>query len=66
MEMTHVKITFILGGNCRIRSFTPLKGKQAEGTHPNPFFFMADAPAFVKKDQVEASEGLNLREAYIN
>ena len=34
-------IKSLLGGNCRIRSYSPLKGKElkkAKGDNPNPFF----------------------------
>lgn len=40
-ELSQSKIISTLGGNCRIRSYVPLKGnglKEATGTNKNPFF----------------------------
>lgn len=40
-EVSKATITATLGGNCRISSYVPLKGKglqPAEGDNPNPFF----------------------------
>jgi alpha-L-fucosidase 2 len=40
-EIALVKIKSSLGGNCRMRSYFPLKGKglkEAHGQNPNPFF----------------------------
>ena len=40
-QLTKTTIKSSCGGNCRIRSYFPLKGKgliEAKGTNPNPFF----------------------------
>lgn len=62
-QLTYVKIKSTLGGNCRIKSFTKLKGTPAEGVNPNPMFFVPDAPAFVKNENAPHGE-LTLKEAY--
>lgn len=47
-ELKDAIITSSLGGNCRIRSYSPLKGiklKEAMGTNPNSFYHVPDAKA---------------------
>jgi len=44
-EIASATIKSSLGGNCRLRSYVPLKGKglkMAKGQNPNPFFTSAD------------------------
>jgi alpha-L-fucosidase 2 len=44
-EFTSAKIKSSIGGNCRIRSYVPLKGKrikEAKNQNPNPFFKTPD------------------------
>ena len=62
--LTHLKITSTLGGNCRIRSFTPLRGEPAVGPNPNPRCFAPEAPAFVSDEAAQHGE-LALRESYL-
>lgn len=62
-KLTHVKIKSTLGGNCRIKSFTQLKGEPAQGVNTNPMFFIPEAPAFVKNENAAHGE-LNLKETY--
>lgn len=64
-RLTHVKITSTLGGNCRIRSFTPLKGEAAEGVNPNPLCFVPDAPQWVCNGNTAKHRGsLDLKDTY--
>lgn len=47
-ELVGTKIKSSLGGNCRIRSYSPLKGKglkEAKGVNPNEFFTVAEIQA---------------------
>lgn len=63
--LTHLKITSTLGGNCRIRSITPLKGKTSEGANPNPLLFVPDAPSLVQSAESARSDGSpELKETY--
>jgi len=44
-ELTFSTIKSQLGGNCRLRSYVPLKGKglrKAKDKNPNPFFIVPD------------------------
>jgi len=44
-EIAKASIKSLLGGNCRIRSYSPLKGKglkEAKGVNPNEFFTVAE------------------------
>lgn len=44
-EIAKVTIKSTLGGNCRIRSYSPLKGKGlkvAKGENPNSFYSVAE------------------------
>ena len=60
-----------LGGNCRIRTFTPVtvkdvQTKPAEGKNPNPFFALAKSPVPVTDGNSLASEAaLNLKETTV-
>lgn len=65
-EITKAVIESSLGGNCRIRSYYPLKGKglkEAEGANPNPFFAVPEI-----KDPLNHSKSpllsLNLEKIY--
>lgn len=65
-KLTRVKIHSSLGGNCRIRSFVPLKGKQAEGINPNPLMFVPDSPEFVTNDKAEPKRtSLDIKPTYL-
>lgn len=65
-NLTHVKIRSTLGGNCRIRSFTPLKGETAKGMNPNPLFFVHDAPQWIDNEKAANHRvSLNLKETYM-
>lgn len=47
-EITKATIKSSIGGNCRIRSYSPLKGKglkEAKGENPNTFFTVAEIQA---------------------
>lgn len=64
-QLTYLKITSTLGGNCRIRSFTPLKGTIAQGENLNPLTYQADSPAFIENMQVKQTPALSLQKTYI-
>jgi alpha-L-fucosidase 2 len=49
-KLTHLRITSILGGKCRVKSFTPLKGMPAKGVNDNPLMFVPEAPVFIKNE----------------
>jgi alpha-L-fucosidase 2 len=58
-EITKAVIQSSLGGNCRIRSYVPLKGKglkEATGVNTNPFYQVADikTPLNHAESKVEA------------
>ena len=65
-ELSTARITSDLGGNCRIRSYVPIKGKgvkTAKGTNPNPFYTtQAIAQPLISKEAEIAP--LNLRKIY--
>ena len=52
-HLTNLKVTSTLGGNCRIRSFEQLDGKEAVGENPNELMFVPDAPNFVANEKAE-------------
>lgn len=59
-----------LGGNCRIRSFTPINTdrygiKTAEGINPNPFYFIAESPELIKGNNESQLLKLDLKESFL-
>lgn len=59
-------ITSILGGNCRIRSYTPLQGeglKEAEGVNSNPFY-VTRQPKEILKHNTEPITAPQLKKVY--
>lgn len=65
-SLTKAVIRSLLGGNCRLRSYTPLKGnnlKTASGVNPNSFFKIVDTPKPLinYKEQLSA---LSLKKVY--
>ncbi|MCK3684704.1 glycoside hydrolase family 95 protein [Maribellus sp. YY47] len=59
--LSSASVKSILGGNCRIRSYVPLKGKglkEAKGSNPNPFFSVAE----IKKPIIHAGESIQALE----
>lgn len=65
-QLTHVKINSQLGGNCRIRSFIPLMGEEAEGVNPNPLMFVPEAPILIPNDKaVDKRTGMDLKESFV-
>lgn len=64
--LTHVKVHSTLGGNCRIRSFVPLKGREAEGVNPNPLMFVPEAGRFIANGKAEGKRSeLDLKPTYL-
>ena len=58
--LTKATIKSLLGGNCRIRSYYPLKGKglkEAKGQNPNAFYSVAEikAPLIHPENQISTS-----------
>lgn len=69
-KISRVTIHSTLGGNCRIRTSIPLLGgevvvHEAVGQNPNPFFFIENAPKFVKHEKSPSSSKLNLPDTFI-
>lgn len=69
-KLTNVAIHSTLGGNCRIRSNVYFKSgkfeiKEAEGKNPNPFYFVAEAPALIKNNNESRLLQLNLQETFL-
>jgi alpha-L-fucosidase 2 len=70
-KLVSAVIRSTLGGNCRVRSHVPVtvtgsQAKPAEGSNPNPFFAVAEAPAPVTGNNSLAAEAsLNLKETVI-
>lgn len=65
-KLSRVKIHSTLGGNCRIRSHVPLKGKLAKGDNPNPMMFVAEAPELIVNDMATSKRTpLNLSPTYL-
>lgn len=63
-KVTHLKITSTQGGNCRVRSFTKLRGKKAEGVNPNPMMFVPEATGIVANAAPSKRGELNLKPTY--
>jgi alpha-L-fucosidase 2 len=65
-ELTMAKIRSIIGGNCRIRSYYPLKGKglmEAKDTNSNPFYSLPDIKTPLDHS-TSAKPLLNLKKTY--
>ncbi|MDP4275397.1 MAG: glycoside hydrolase family 95 protein [Bacteroidota bacterium] len=65
-ELTKAVIKSSLGGNCRIRSYYPLKGKglkQAKAQNPNPFFNVIN-PKEPLNHSKTAKPSLSLKKVY--
>jgi alpha-L-fucosidase 2 len=65
-ELKKATVTSSLGGNCRIRSYTPLKGKglkDAIGNNPNPFYTITEIKTPLNNSKVQISP-LNLKKLY--
>lgn len=63
-QLTHAAITSTLGGNCRVRSFTPLKGRKATGDNPNKMMYVP-APTPVVDNPAAPHATLNLKPTYV-
>jgi alpha-L-fucosidase 2 len=64
--LTKAVIRSSLGGNCRLRSYIPLKGnnlKTASGINPNPFFTIIDTPEPLINSK-EKKEALPIKKVY--
>lgn len=66
-KVSQVTIVSTLGGNCRVRCISDLKGdkatiRKALGKKPNPFFFMEEAPKLIKNKKNNPVCELNLIE----
>ena len=62
-----VKITSTIGGNCRLRTLTPLKGKglkSAKGDNPNHLFDVNETAAPIISQEAKLSS-LNLKDTYL-
>jgi alpha-L-fucosidase 2 len=65
-ELTKAIIKSSLEGNCRIRSYFPLKGKglkEAIGDNPNPFYFISNSKAPLNHSKVN-QPALELKKIY--
>jgi alpha-L-fucosidase 2 len=66
-EIVSVNIKSSLGGNCRIRSYVPLKGKgltEAKGKNTNLFFKTPDIGKPIIQNKVLISTSVSLRNVY--
>ena len=62
-----VRITSTIGGNCRLRSLTPLKGKglkSAKGDNTNSLFDVNEAAAPIVSPEAELNP-VSLRKTYL-
>jgi len=61
-EIASATIKSMLGGNCRLRSYVPLKGrglKEARGLNPNPFYKMPDTgKPLIHMDKITSAPAL--------
>lgn len=65
-HLTYLRITSTLGGNCRVRSFEPLDGKEAVGKNPNRLMFVPEAPKFIANDDAQGKRAqLDLKKTYL-
>jgi alpha-L-fucosidase 2 len=65
-ELQKAVIKSANGGNCRIRSYVPLKGeglKEAKGVNPNPFYALSITPAPLNHS-VKPLTPLNLKKVF--
>jgi alpha-L-fucosidase 2 len=65
-ELAMATIKSLIGGNCRLRSYGPLKGKglkYAQGLNPNPFFNISDIKAPLINSKVPQAS-LSLKKVY--
>jgi alpha-L-fucosidase 2 len=65
-EIASAEIRSSLGGNCRLRSYVPLKGKglkKAKDQNPNPFFKTPDTVQPLMHSELP-STSINLRKTY--
>jgi len=65
-EFALATIKSTIGGNCRIRSYIPLKGKglkEATGQNPNSFFYVSDIKAPLIHSKVSQAP-LQLKKVY--
>jgi alpha-L-fucosidase 2 len=65
-DFASAKIKSTLGGNCRLRSYVPLKGKglkTANGQNPNPFYRTPEVTKPLIHTEIAASS-LNTRKVY--
>ncbi len=64
-ELTHVKIESTLGAPCRLRSFTRLDGKEAQGVTANKLMFVPEAPVLIANEKAENKRAkLDLKKTY--
>lgn len=69
-KITKATIHSSLGGNCRIRSLSPIQGKgfgvvEAQGENPNEFYFVAKAPDLIKGENASQLQEIKLRETFL-
>jgi alpha-L-fucosidase 2 len=61
-NISSAKIKSSLGGNCRLRSYVPLKGKglkKAYGLNPNPFYKVPDTgKPLIHMDKITSAPAL--------
>jgi alpha-L-fucosidase 2 len=65
-EIVSARIKSEMGGNCRLRSYVPLKGKglkEARGQNPNPFFRTPETPEPLIHNET-SSQPSGLRKVY--
>ncbi len=66
-EVDKVIIKSHIGGNCRLRSLTPLKGnglKKAKGENPNTLYAVPSVPSPLVKDATKLTE-LSMKNTYL-
>ena len=66
-ELTKTTVKSALGGNCRIRSYWPLKGKglkEAKGRNPNPFYSIPAVKSPLTNSKAP-QQSLNLKKIYV-
>jgi len=68
-QLTQSKIYSALGGNCRLRSYQPVKvievkSTEAKGENPNPLFTVYGKPPFEKNPDASLQD-LNLKKEYV-
>lgn len=68
-QLVQSKIYSALGGNCRIKTYQPVKvievkSSEAKGENPNPLFTVYGKPPFEKKSSVQLQD-LDLKKEYV-